>query len=286
VTRFRFVQLDVPGALGLDEGRYLAHGDGDSRTVLVVQNLGVPAPRGMLRRRPRAREADPEAAPDVPLTRLTVVLADKPLEDAAEASRWLDGAGDEEAQDLIADALRTVNKVLHTQGVATWDPAGSGVSAERAAAVRIGYGSGEDLADGAWERAMDVPYSEPRRRRQADALRPQERLAAVLTGREDLDACETLLLRARADLDQGRLREAALQLSTGLAALLAELPGRAGPDQEEDLATLEERRATTEAAAGEALRGAISEERAGELAETLAVCERVLRRRRILGSSD
>ena len=38
-----------------------------------------------------------------------------------------------------------------------------------------------------------------------------------------VDACETLLLRARADLDAGRRREAALQLRVGLEALLVEL---------------------------------------------------------------
>jgi hypothetical protein len=104
----------------------------------------------------------------------------------------------------------------------------------------------------------------------------------VLAGREQIDVCETLLLRARADLDQGRAREAALQLRVGLEALLAELPGKAGPDQEEDLAALRERLERTVAAAGEALSGELSAERTDELAETLGTCERVLRRRQIL----
>ena len=47
----------------------------------------------------------------------------------------------------------------------------------------------------------------------------------MLGGRERVDVCETLLLRARADLDAGREREAALQLRVGLEALLAELKG-------------------------------------------------------------
>ena len=37
--------------------------------------------------------------------------------------------------------------------------------------------------------------------RREEELRPQERVAAVLGGRERIDACEPLLLRARADLD-------------------------------------------------------------------------------------
>jgi hypothetical protein len=107
-------------------------------------------------------------------------------------------------------------------------------------------------------------------------------VAAVLAGREPIDVCETLLLRARADLDQGHAREGALQLRAGLDALLAELPEQAGPDQEEDLAALRERRETTARAAEEALGAELSPERTGEVAETLAICERVLRRRQIL----
>ena len=37
-------------------------------------------------------------------------------------------------------------------------------------------------------------------------------------------ACEELVLRARADLDAGRVREAALQARMALESLLAELP--------------------------------------------------------------
>ena len=47
-----------------------------------------------------------------------------------------------------------------------------------------------------------------------EALRPTERVAGVLAGRESVAACELLLLRARADLDAGRAREAAMQLRT------------------------------------------------------------------------
>jgi hypothetical protein len=110
-------------------------------------------------------------------------------------------------------------------------------------------------------------------------------MAAVLAGREPIDACETLLLRARADLDQGRPREAALQLRVGLEALLAELPAGAGSDQAEDLAALGERLESTADAARAALSGELSVERADEVSETLGICERVLRRRQILRPS-
>ncbi len=50
-------------------------------------------------------------------------------------------------------------------------------------------------------------------------------MAALLGGREVALACEELALRARGDLDHGRPREAALQLSVALEAALAELEG-------------------------------------------------------------
>ena len=61
-------------------------------------------------------------------------------------------------------------------------------------------------------------------------LRPQERLAAILGGRDVALACEELALRARLDADAGRWREAAFQLRVALEAAIAELgpwPGRA-----------------------------------------------------------
>ncbi len=153
-------------------------------------------------------------------------------------------------------------------------------------AVRIGYGSGEETADGRFSAAREVDVwasgASKRRRRQED-LRPQERVAAVLGGREQVDVCETLLLRARADLDAGREREAALQLRVGLEALLVELRGGvADPGHSEDMATLQERRHEAGEAANAALGGELTSAQAHSVRELLEICERTLRRRRIL----
>ena len=221
------------------------------------------------------------------MTRLTVIRGE-PFESDEEAASWLAVATEstERADELIDDALALVNRALHAHNVATQDPHGAGASALAALAIRVGYGSGDEVADGRWSEAATVPPPAGPRRR-SDALRPQERLAAELSGREHADACETLLLRARADLDGGRTREAALQLRVGLEALLAEasadgLPAEHAEKQLADLAALEERRSITGDAANEALKGELSEARAAEVTETLEVCERVLRRRRIL----
>ncbi len=280
--RFACVQLDVPGHLGLDDGRYLLRGGANEEpeAVVVVQTLaGTPAGR---RRRQRPRPAAPPAEPpEVPVTRLTVVPAEPSEPDSAARELQRIGGDPEVAESRVAAGLRAVNAVLRAQRVATADPYGHEIGREAVLIARVGYGSGDGLAEGRWEEAVEVALP-ARRRRRAEALRPQERVAAVLAGREPIDVCETLLLRARADLDQGRPREAAIQLRGGLEALLAEVPGEAGSDQAEDLAALRERLAGTVEVAGAAVAGELDPERNAEIAETLAICERVLRRRQIL----
>ena len=88
--------------------------------------------------------------------------------------------------------------------------------------MRIGFGRGEEVADGRWAEAIDARAARAAAPARA-ALRPQERLAALLGGRDAALACEALVLRARADLDAGRLREAALQLRVAIEAAIAEL---------------------------------------------------------------
>ena len=107
------------------------------------------------------------------------------------------------------------------------DPYVAEVRAGQALATRIGYGSGEQVAEGDWEAARELPAPKPSR---SMLLHPQQRLAALLSGRDVALACEELALRARLDLDQGRGREAALQLAAGLDAALAELEGWRGTD--------------------------------------------------------
>jgi hypothetical protein len=255
--------------------------------VLVVQTLGAPPPPAKRRRRPRSAEPDAEPAP-LPLARATAVRAFAPFESEDEAARWLDEAteAEETADALVADGIGLLNRALHVHATAGADPHVHELTPERAVAVRLGYGNGEEIASGRFTAAREVDVwasgASWRRRRQED-LRPQERVAAVLGGRERVDACETLLLRARADLDAGRDREAALQLRVGIEALLVELKGGvADPGHAEDMATLQSRRSETGEAANTALSGDLSPAGALAVRELLEICERVLRRRRIL----
>ena len=269
---FGFVQFDFAGTLPLADGRYLAGSPGSGEeAVLVLQRLGAPPLGERRRRRGRPSAAEPEPAP-LALTRATVIRAAAPFQAQAEAARWLDGACEDEEtiEVLAAEAAAMLNRALHVQAVASADPYGRQLAPEQAERVLLGYGSGEETADGRFTDARQVdltPRAGSRRRQREEELRPQERLAAVLRGREQLDACEILLLRARADLDAGREREAALQLRVGVEALLSELEGAVDdPGHEQDMATLREHQAAQEA----------------PTEETLAICERILRRRRVL----
>jgi len=87
----------------------------------------------------------------------------------------------------------------------------------------------------------------------------QERLAALLGGRDAALACEELTLRARSDVDAGREREAALQVRVALEAALAELPAYAARRTiEQRLGHLGGSREGVEAAAQAALRGGLA----------------------------
>ena len=278
------MQLDFAGTLPPTDGRYLARsGDtGEEESVLVLRTVGAPPALG--RRRRRRRGVDPEPEP-LPLTRITAIRAFAPFASEEEAARWLDEACEAEdtVEVLVDEAIGLLNRALHAQAVAAGDPATGEVSAAGAERVLIGYGSGEETAEGRYAEArrIDLDKGASRRRRREEELRPQERVAAVLRGRESLDACETLLLRARADLDADRNREAALQLRIGLEALLAELRGALkDPGHEKDMATLQERKGEAADAAAEALQGEMTRRR--QVEELLEICERVLRRRRVL----
>jgi hypothetical protein len=219
---------------------------------------------------------------ELPLTRATVIRPDA-LGGRDEAGRWLARISRDPAaaEVQIGEAVRLLNRALHAHRAATHDPYTHELSAAEAVAIRIGYGTGDEVVDGRWSEARELPPPE-RSTRRTDALQPQERVAAVLGGREAVAPSETLILRARLDLDQGRAREAALQLRVGLEALLRDGGESAGGRQADDLASLAQRRDGVVKAANQALRGDPDPARVAELEETVAICLRVLRRRRML----
>lgn len=284
---FGFAQFELAGTLAVPDGRYVIRDEAGER-VLVLETVGAPAfPR---RRRRRPREADPSSPPaTLPLTRATSIRAFEPFETEENASRWLAEvtAAEESIDLLVSDGIGVLNRALHAHAVASGDPNVQILTPQRAFATRLGYGSGDEVAAGDYTAAREIDAqagASSRRRQRAEELRPQERLAAVLGGREQFNACESLLLRARADLDAGRNREAALQLRVGLEALLAELPGAVSdPGHKEDMATLTNRRHEAGKLANVALQGELDSTQITSVGDLLKLCERVLRRRRVLG---
>lgn len=245
--------------------------------VLVVETYGAPYPARRRLRRAKPQAAESAGAADVPVTRLMVVVA---AEIEGDAEAWLEGVRiDESARDALVDrGLACVKRAVAARRITAADVSIADPSGDAALAIRIGFGQGDELVERHWEQAIDLPR-DTRKATRSEALRPQERMAALLGLRDTPLACEELVIRARADVEAARGREAALQVRVGLEALLAERERLTGHGQEEDLGALAERRKITGDAANEALRGSLQAERAAEVEETLAICERVLRRR-------
>jgi len=285
LSAFPFVQFEFAGSLGIDDGRYPVRPAGDPGTtaaVLVARTFGAPTPSRRLRRRPKPKRAEPDSEATVPVTELTVIHT-KPVAD--DPAGWLESLRrDEDRRDEVVEAaLVHVARALAARRVASADPAIPDPTLDAMLTIRVGYGEGDALVDGRYEDALELPRDASRRTRAA-ALRPQERMAALLGARENPLVCEELILRARADLDAGRVREATMQIRVGLEAMLAERESLAAPGQDRDLAELDGRRQITGQAANEALRGDLLADRAAEVSETVALCERVLRRRAAHGA--
>jgi len=243
-------------------------------SVLVLSTLGAPERRLLQRSKFRPVEAsDPEP---VPTARATVVRA-TPFRSDSDAAAWLSGADlDEE----VGAAVLLLNRALHAHRVAAADPYVTEVSAERALVVRIGYGSGDELADGRYGEALELPRT-TRRRSKRSMEAPEERFAALLGGREEVLPAEELVLRARADLNAGRLAEAALQARVAIEALLA--AGIASSESGPAGGSLAAHRDAIASAANAALRGELPGDSAAALEEAVAAMEHALKKRRLGG---
>jgi hypothetical protein len=228
---FLFVQCELPWELGPPDGRYLLRSpsDGEPERVIVLATLGagratLAREAGPLRRRAAARRRAVAAEPEPePVTSTSATIVDPvPVSAERQARAWLAELRPERE---VAAAFAALNRVLHAQRIATADPYAREVSPAQALTIRAGWGEGEQVAEGRWLHAVELPLTGARQRvrRRASALRPDERLAAMLGARERPLLCEELTLRARLDLDQGRLEHATIELDRALFAALAEL---------------------------------------------------------------
>jgi hypothetical protein len=282
---FPFSQVELPWALGPPDGRYLLRPPGDAPDatpthVLVLATLGAPE-RRHLRAIRKKHDAQPEPEP-VPVAtgRATIIDVAGEFESTRDAEAWLARAGEEQ----LTTGLAVLNRALHAFRLVTADPYQNVVSLRQALVARIGYGAGEQVADGLWTQARELVFA-PGRRRRATVLAPQARLAAVLNGRDRALACEELALRARLDLDHGRDREAALQVLIALDAALAELAGDdAAAALGERLAELRRQRDPVAVAAQSALAGPLPADQLEAVEFTLGRIEAALRARAVARS--
>ncbi len=254
---FLFLQLELPWELGPPDGRYLLREreGGAPQRVVVLDTVGAARRRGRLgARRP---PTTPEPAP-VPTTRATVIDAVS-VSAESQARTWLAQLDAHREADAAA---ATLNRVLLAHRLATADPHVREVTPAHALIVRAGWGEGEQVAYGRWLHARELRLDERRTRRSA-ALRSHERFAALLGAREQPLLCEELALRARLDLDEGRLPHAALELEHAYTAALSELATEERPDLAERLTELAELHAGVLEAARAALGGGASPDGAG-----------------------
>ena len=243
--------------------------------MVVLRTLGAPQRRLRGRRRPRrVRQAD---ATPVPTARATLVRP-SPFESVDEAARWLRGLGRDTAvrDSTVAADLRVLNSVMRAYRLASADPHAPTVSRRGALAVRVGYGPGEEVADGRFAEAFELPIEDAGLRRRGGDV-PEQRMAAILGCRESPFVAEDLTLRARADLDAQRPREAALQCRIALESAVVEA-GASGSGSAD--AGLEDRRGVIGQAANAALHGDPSPELQAAVEETLTQIEALLRRLR------
>lgn len=209
--------------------------------------------------------------------RATVIDVGSPFAGKGEASGWLAAAGEDE---LDAD-LAVLNRALHSFRLVTADPYVGPVGRHQALVARIGYGIGEEVADGLWTEARELVAPE-RRLRRTKVLQPQARLAALLGSRERPLVCEELALRARLDLDHERYREAALQVMIALDAAIAELGSDPLAERFADrLVELREQRDPIAATAQSALAGPLDQEDLETVVFALARIESALRARAV-----
>jgi hypothetical protein len=200
-----------------------------------VQEVGAPRPKRRVGR--RSKPVEPGDPGEIPVTRVTIT--GERVDTSAQGSAWLKemmAAGGGGAEEVRA-ATRIVNRALSALRAEARDPLVQDIGASRALAVRLGHGTGDELAEGLWTEAKEL--ARPRRGR-LDDVDPQSRVAAVLAGRDEVHPAETLMLRARLDAQQGRRAEALFGLRAARAAL-EEVPATRQKELMKQLASIEEK---------------------------------------------
>ena len=114
----------------------------------MIDTLGAEPRRRALRGR-RGKQAEPQPPPTPVATSRATLIGAAPLTSAP--AHWLRGAD----LDAEADAaLAVIASVVHIHRSAAADPHVPVPGRERALVMRVGYGGGEQVADGRWTDAV------------------------------------------------------------------------------------------------------------------------------------
>lgn len=234
---FPFLQAELPFELGPPDGRRVLRNEpsGDAEWVIVLETVGgrraaAPRRRGAAVSR---RRVPPQPEPEsVPVTRATTIDPDA-FDTEHRAQAWLAALAPEQE---VQRAFAALNRLLYDHRIAAADAYACDVSPHQALVLRVGFGEGEQVAYGRWLQARELTLPPRGARRRGWGVSPtdpiggrrEERLSALLTGRERALLCEELALRARSDLDTGRIAHAAIELDRAYAAAAVELPGQQG----------------------------------------------------------
>jgi hypothetical protein len=299
---FSFVQFEFTHSLGPHAGRYVVasnepvataspdpaldarneqlagtrHGAGSS-DVLVIGVVGAPAAGRRLLR--RARQVEPDAPPaEVPLSVATFVKGTQPLPNLGEAQSQLEEErfSEQRQQRWVDEGLRVLNVAIRGHRTGAPDPYAVEVTQRDARRIRIGFGTTEQVQNGLWQQAFELPPPVLPRSRRIERLRPAEAVAAVLSGNNEVLEGEDLLSRALIDLDHSRTRAAAFGVAAAVRLLASELGSQPAPELE----SLHQRAELAERLAGAAAGGPLDATQVRELESLIAALEDLLDARR------
>jgi hypothetical protein len=214
-----------------------------SADVLVIDGHSTAPVRSRLRRPKAAEVSEAKQPADVQLYVCTVIKGTRALDALADAEAFFDrlSVSLSDAEEWVGDALGIINRAVTAHRVCAADPYAVEASRAHPRSVRLGYGTGEKVFHGSWERAVEIPAPPGPRIRPELRLLPQHGMADVLASGAPVLEGEELVLRAGLDLEHGRVRAAALGLHAGVQLLVSELgpaSGAVGSPASADLAEL------------------------------------------------
>lgn len=253
---FPFVQLEYTHSIGPPPGRYVVHphdrngsesfvaGGGQvpspdtpideidvrlmgTADVLAIQVKGTsgPTPKRWKSGLPTPPPGEPPA--ELSVTVVTVILATRMIGEEQLAAQQLStvaGSPEEQAR-VLETALAIVRRSVSAYRLAAADPYVPDISPLDARAARIGYGEAGAVVRGSWTKAIGVRLPKPPKINRTTQLMPVQAMAAMLNGSMGSLQSEELILAAVRDLDNDRVRGAAMTVNAAQELLLAELAG-------------------------------------------------------------